>query len=479
MEGSRIDETDDDSGMKHRGGDTGLFVLLCVINLLNYIDRQAITALVDPIRRDFGATDAQMGLVASGFLLTYTILPPIFGWLGDRVPRTSLIAASAAFWSVATAATALVGRIWQLIAIRGAVGIGEASYMANSPSLIVDTFLQHSAAGQCRCSTRRRPLGRRWALPSGGSSGLTSDGEGRVCWLGCQGCWQQRSSRASGNPCVASGTSLPRRLLTRSIAATLRELARNRLFVLLTLAYGGLVFTQNAVEFWLPTVLARDKGMPLESATAMYGLAGFLAGITGPLVGVAIADALRRRDHRAYPHVAAGMSMLVPIPIVGIALARVGFPLSLSVFGEAFLGNASIGIIITLIVAAVAPEIRSTATAVALTAVHLMGDVISQPLIGWLSTALDRARSAVVIWHPLQLVGIVPAQHLLVALCVVVIPGAIAAGLMFLVVARMARDTFLLSTGDTRHRGDAMRRPFPPPRLHRPLIPAHAIETVS
>ena len=59
MEGSRIEEPADGSGMKRRGGDTGLFVLLCVINLLNYIDRQAITALVDPIRRDFRATNAQ------------------------------------------------------------------------------------------------------------------------------------------------------------------------------------------------------------------------------------------------------------------------------------------------------------------------------------------------------------------------------------------------------------------------------------
>ena len=374
--------------------------------------------------------------MASGFLLTYTILPPIFGWLGDRVPRTSLIAASAAFWSVATAATALVARIWQLVAIRGAVGIGEASYMANSPSLIVDIFspAQRGRAmsgyvlhGVARWRGGRRCPGR---VPLG-SLRMASG----VCAR-----WAPRAAGSSAHPRQREPKRgeqdvAPPPPVTRSIAATLRELARNRLFVLLTLAYGGLVFTQNAVEFWLPTVLARDKGMPLESATTMYGLAGLLAGITGPLVGVAIANALRRRDHRAYPHVAAGMSMLVPIPIVGIALARVGFPLSLSVFGEAFLGNASIGIIITLIVAAVAPEIRSIATAVALTAVHLMGDVISQPLIGWLSTALDRARSAVVIWHPLHLVGIEPAQHLLVALCVVVIPGAIAAGVMFLIAA--------------------------------------------
>jgi MFS transporter, Spinster family, sphingosine-1-phosphate transporter len=443
---SQIDATASDVGLT-QGGDTGLFVLLCVINLLNYIDRAAINALVDPIRRDFHATDAQMGLVGAGFLLTYTILPPIFGWLGDRVPRTSLIAASAAFWSFATAATALVGRIWQLVAIRGAVGIGEASYMANSPSLIVDIFSPAQRGRAMSLFYTASPVGAALGVALGGLLWVHFGWRGAFVIVGLPGLLAAALIARQREPVRGERDLSPPPPAARSVVATLGELARNRLFVLLTIAYGGLVFTQNTIEYWLPTVLSRDKGMPLPSATALYGAAVLVAGITGPLVGVAIADALKRRDLRAYPHVAAWVAMLVPIPVVGIALTPVGFPLGLSVFGEAFLGNASIGIIITLIVAAVAPEIRSTATAVALTAVHLMGDLISQPLVGWLSTALERARSTAAIWHPLELVGILPPQHLLVALCVVVIPGAIATGAMFLVAARAARDDFALSIG--------------------------------
>jgi len=77
-------------------GDVGLFALLCVINLLNYIDRAAITGFLDPIRRDFQINDAQLGYIGLAFLLTYASLPPLFGWLGDRVPRKSIIAAPAA-----------------------------------------------------------------------------------------------------------------------------------------------------------------------------------------------------------------------------------------------------------------------------------------------------------------------------------------------------------------------------------------------
>src|SRR5579864_1464351 len=111
-------------------------VVLFVVNLLNYIDRLAIAGLLEPIRKEFGATDAEIGLVGLAFTLTYATLPPLFGWLGDRLPRTWVIAASAAFWSVATAVTGAASNISQLVATRAAVGVGEASYMSNAPSLI-------------------------------------------------------------------------------------------------------------------------------------------------------------------------------------------------------------------------------------------------------------------------------------------------------------------------------------------------------
>ena len=94
-------------------GEAGrLFLLLCALNLLNYIDRAAVSGLLEPIRRDLGATDAPMGLVGSAFLLTYAFTPPVFGWIGDRFRRTRLLAGSAAAWCLATAATGLIGNVW-------------------------------------------------------------------------------------------------------------------------------------------------------------------------------------------------------------------------------------------------------------------------------------------------------------------------------------------------------------------------------
>jgi hypothetical protein len=159
-----------------------------------------------------------------------------------------------------------------------------------------------------------------------------------------------------------------------------------------------------------------------------------VGGLLGPLVGIGVADWLRRRDVRAYFHVAAVTSLLMIVPLVGIVLSVAWMPLFGNVFVEALLGNASIGIIITLIVATVAPELRSTATAVALTAVHLIGDVISQPLVGHVSTALEQAKApAGRAWSWMSMLGLTEAQHLLAALVAVAVPGAIAASAMFVI----------------------------------------------
>jgi len=428
----------DDARANGRDG-TGLFVLLCVFNLLNYIDRAAITGLLDPIRHDLGATDAQLGYIGGAFLVTYATLPTLFGWLGDRIPRTSIIAASAAFWSLATAATALATRVWQLIAMRAAVGVGEASYMANSPSLIMDLFTPAKRGRAMSVFYIASPVGSGLGVALGGLLWARFGWRGACAIVGLPGLIAAALMALQREPVRGRFDVDAPAPTRRSLGVTLQELVRNRPYVLLTIAYGGLVFTQNAIEYYLPTVLQRDKHIAVPVANGMYGKAVFIGGIVGPLLGVLIADLLRRRDRNAYYHVAGLMSALVTVPLIGVIASTGGLPLSGSVFGEALLGNASIGIILTLIVGAVAPEMRSTATAVALTSVHVMGDIVSIPLVGSLSTALEHTRSTEPVWGAIRAIGLDPSYHLSVALISVTVFGALATATMFLIAARANR----------------------------------------
>ena len=417
---------------------TSLFALLCLINLLNYIDRAAVTGLLEPIRRDLGGTDAQLGLVGLAFLLTYTILPPVFGWLGDRYARTRIISGSVAFWSIATAGTGLVRGIGALAALRAAVGVGEASYMANSPSLILDLVTPPKRGRAMSLFYTASPAGAALGVALGGALWPHYGWRGARAIVGLPGLLAAALILRSREPRRGQHDPDAATLVRRGIGSTLAYLSRNRLYVLLVLAYGGVCFTQNAIEFWLPTVLQRDKHVPIAEANATYGAVVLAAGLLGPMIGAGFADRLRRTNAHAYFHVAALAALLVTIPLAGLLASTSRLFVFGNVFAQAFLGNASVGIIITLIVATVTPELRATATAVALTSVHLMGDVVSQPLVGKISDVLERSSPTAAIWTVLQPLRVTSDQHLAVALIAVTIPGALVTAALFMRASRAA-----------------------------------------
>ena len=76
--------------------------VLTLVNFLNYIDRQVLPAVGPVMQRDLGLTDTEFGAMEAALLLSFTILAPLFGWLGDRFSRTKLMAAAAVIWSLAT-----------------------------------------------------------------------------------------------------------------------------------------------------------------------------------------------------------------------------------------------------------------------------------------------------------------------------------------------------------------------------------------
>jgi len=127
--------------------------LLWVVAVLNYLDRQLIANMVQPIRDDLQISNAEFGLFQTVFLLVYGVCSPFAGYLADRVGRKPVIVASLAIWSAATLLTGFVTEYWQMITARVLLGVSEAFYMPAAVALIVD----HHAG-----STRSRATG--WHL---------------------------------------------------------------------------------------------------------------------------------------------------------------------------------------------------------------------------------------------------------------------------------------------------------------------------
>src|SRR5262249_34127165 len=125
--------------MQNRAAYYGLAVVT-LLNLLNYIDRFILAAVLPRMQSELGLTNTQAGLLATAFLLTYFVTSPVFGVLGDRASRTRLMALGVAVWSVATAATGVMRNFVQLLVARSFVGVGEAAYATISPALLSDLF---------------------------------------------------------------------------------------------------------------------------------------------------------------------------------------------------------------------------------------------------------------------------------------------------------------------------------------------------
>ncbi len=117
-----------------------LFVLF-ITYVLNFLDRQLMTILLEPIKQEFGASDTAMGfLTGFAFALFYATLGIPVARLADRWSRRNVIAISISLWSGMTALCGAAGSFWQLALLRIGVGVGEAGGTPPSHSLITDYF---------------------------------------------------------------------------------------------------------------------------------------------------------------------------------------------------------------------------------------------------------------------------------------------------------------------------------------------------
>ena len=128
------------------GAGTALALLLG-INLFNYIDRQILSATLPKIQLDAGVfrpddpnLGLKLGLLTTGFMVSYMLLSPLFGWLGDRVSRWGLVGVAVILWSLATGGTGLAAGFALLLATRCLVGIGEAAYGPVAPAMLSDLY---------------------------------------------------------------------------------------------------------------------------------------------------------------------------------------------------------------------------------------------------------------------------------------------------------------------------------------------------
>ena len=354
--------------------------MLTTLNLLNYIDRSVLFAVQPLVQTEFHLSNTQVGYLTSAFLGFYMIAAPFTGPLADRYSRKMIIVVGAIFWSALTLLTAVTHTYWELLVRHTLVGVGEATFVTIAPTFVADLFPERM---------RGRIFGIFYlAIPVGTAAGYLLGGK-----LGPSMGWRFPFYIAAFPGFLLALGMLfvpepPRgqfdTLKETPERGTLMGLIRNRAFWAVTLGMAAGTFSLGGIQVWMPTFLSRTRGYTLESANLIFGAIVVVDGILASLIGGWLGDRLLPRMKGSYYFVSA-VSMGLGVPVMIVALFFQGPIMIPAIAVAAFLLLINTSPLNTALVNAVGSHIRATAIAVNIFIFHLLGDVPSPTLMGFVA----------------------------------------------------------------------------------------------
>jgi MFS family permease len=371
-------------------------IVLFSMNLLNYIDRYSFFAVGNQIQRDLKIhDDVRFGVLSASFMIVYTVVSLLMGWMGDRYNRRMLLSAGVGLWSLATVGTAFSENFAQMFFWRALLGVGEGTYGAIAPALLSDLFPPRY---------RGRAIGLyQLALPLGGALGYGIGG-----WIGQH--WQWRAAFwVVGLPGFAAavaglflrdpgrgasegfiGAVSPPRPSLRAYAA----LFRNRTFLYNTAGMAAVTFATGAYAAWGSTFYQTVRGLTEAKAGVWIGGLTAGAGLIGILLGTIAAEFLLRFTRRAYLLMAC-LAVLVAIPFGMAGILDPYWVSSLRLLFVAMILLASVlGPCNTVTANVVPAQQRATGYSLSIFLIHLFGDISSPILIGYCSDLFGKPEVA-------------------------------------------------------------------------------------
>lgn len=385
--------------------------ILLLVFAVNFMDRQLLAILIEPIRQELGFSDAAAGLLYGfTFVVFYTMLGIPIARAADRSNRSRIIIASLALFSAMTAICAWAGSYWHLLLARIGVGVGEAGTNPASHSIIADLYPLERRATAMGIFAMGPHLGVLLGFLVGGFVGqafgwrapfLVAGLAGLAVAALCAYALKEPERTDVGRAPVQAGAAA----VLDAARAVWRQKSMRHVFI------GCAVFdvAGAALVAWLPAFLMRAHGLTLSMTGALLALVLGVFGAGGTLLGGWLADRLGVR--------AAGWRLGVPA-IVTLLMAPVWAAAvtsdsnavalaALTVGGALF--SFHVGPAFAMVQSLAAPHQRAVTASLLLFIANLVGVGVGPYVVGALSDAslaqhgVDSLRLGLMIVPPLFL----------------------------------------------------------------------------
>lgn len=405
-----------------------VLAMLLLVYTFNFLDRQILGILVQPIKAELGLTDTQLGALGGiAFAMLYSTLAIPLALIADRTSRSWTITISLGVWSAFTALCGLATSFWQLFAFRIGVGVGEAGGVAPSYAMISDYFPPHKRAKALAIYSLGVPIGLAGGSILGGFIAATVDWRTAFIVVGILGVViapifrliVREPARGMSDPVPPPAERVP-------VGRVFAILAKKPSFWLMGFAAGFSSMCGYGLAYWMPSVLIRSFGFELFDAALYMGSVLLVGGSAGVLLGGVLADKLGGSDKGAYAKLPM-IAWLITVPLFAGGLMASGSPWlawALLLIPNGF-NILWLGPVTTAVQGLVPPPMRATASASFL----LINNLVGLGLGSWIMGAMADSMKASLGDDALRWAAIAALGFYLVA-----------AGLMALAIKPLRRD---------------------------------------
>lgn len=383
-----------------------VLVLLLGISIFNQADRFLLAGLIEPVKTEFGVSDAVMGLLTGpAFAVFYSLMAIPIAIYADRANRLRIIVAGCIVWSIFTVLSGFATGPWTLAAARIGVGVGEAAFQAPAYSIIAAYFVAESRGKAFAIMALAVYVGQTLGLAGGPAIAEAYGWRTAFHVYGAIGLalifvsWAiiHEPPRAEAPPERQPFIPLAKRLIKLSSY-------RNMMFGMALGVLSGLAFGA-----WGKTLFERNYDLSTADAGAAFGLAFAIPGMLGAILFGALSDKLTKGSYgRTLLLSAIGLAGATLVVVAAVWAPTLSHATMLAIPAGILGGGWAVGIYAGL--QYILPDhLRATGTAVAMLTVNLLGYAVGPWIVGELSVVFGEGtlglQQALTVIVPVGLIG--------------------------------------------------------------------------